>query len=171
MKNEYLPVDTDPREIADLGLVPMLECQSPFDPTALGDPDEQDDVDARWQVTLRDVARGEMAPRPWAPMTMEQIVAHERTRAPGDLTPSAWRQVCRAFQGRCAYCGDRVWPLIIEHFWPVSRGGLTSRNNILPACVPCNSTKSDREPLDWLLSTGRWAGFLARYRAAARRYE
>jgi 5-methylcytosine-specific restriction endonuclease McrA len=47
---------------------------------------------------------------------------------------------------KCQYCG-RVHPtegLTFDHVIPRAKGGLTNWENIVAACVPCNSRKGDR---------------------------
>lgn len=50
----------------------------------------------------------------------------------------------------CLYCGDPAEAA--DHFHPLARGGLHCVENIVPACQPCNSRKSDRDPAEWLAS-------------------
>jgi len=48
----------------------------------------------------------------------------------------------------CQYCGAQPGPdaLTIEHILPRSKGGLSSWENCVLACVPCNKQKADRTP-------------------------
>jgi 5-methylcytosine-specific restriction endonuclease McrA len=48
----------------------------------------------------------------------------------------------------CQYCGDCLpsEDLTFDHVIPRSRGGRTSWENIVTACVPCNKLKADRTP-------------------------
>lgn len=48
----------------------------------------------------------------------------------------------------CAYCGSRlaVSQFTYDHVLPRSRGGRTVWENIVTACVPCNSRKGNRTP-------------------------
>lgn len=48
----------------------------------------------------------------------------------------------------CVYCGsdDR---LTLDHIVPISKGGNNSRQNIVLACVHCNSQKRDIEVIKW----------------------
>lgn len=51
--------------------------------------------------------------------------------------------------GLCAYGCGRVatsW----DHVVPVSKDGETVPGNIVPACRPCNSSKSNGDPVPWL---------------------
>jgi len=60
----------------------------------------------------------------------------------------AWVKVYRADaftsqNGTCAYCCMRLrtGEATADHCTPVTRGGLTSKENIVVACQPCNSAK------------------------------
>ena len=45
----------------------------------------------------------------------------------------------------CQYCGSRD-DLTFDHVIPRSKGGLTTWENVVAACSPCNLRKSDRLP-------------------------
>ena len=49
----------------------------------------------------------------------------------------------------CCYCKDASAPLTIEHFLPISAGGLHVEHNLLGACERCNKSKSARDPEQW----------------------
>lgn len=77
---------------------------------------------------------------------------NQRARAAGlphGLTPEAWENVVADFGHRCAYCG-RHRRIILEHVIPISLGGGTIVDNVVPACASCNSKKANREPVAWL---------------------
>jgi 5-methylcytosine-specific restriction endonuclease McrA len=51
-------------------------------------------------------------------------------------------------RNRCQYCG-RVFSqaeLNLDHVVPLSRGGTSSWENVVCACIPCNSRKGNRTP-------------------------
>lgn len=50
----------------------------------------------------------------------------------------------------CLYCGDVTTDA--DHFQPLARDGLHCRENIVPSCGPCNGSKKDRDPMEWLAS-------------------
>lgn len=52
----------------------------------------------------------------------------------------------------CLYCEGPADSA--DHFNPITRGGLNCRENIVPACGSCNSSKNNREPIEFLLSVG-----------------
>lgn len=67
------------------------------------------------------------------------------------LTDKAVReQVWELTDGRCAYCDKHLRPFgtgsdsfVVEHVVPRSAGGPDNLANYVPACMACNSTKSD----------------------------
>lgn len=55
----------------------------------------------------------------------------------------------------CLYCGESDTPGHADHFIPLSRGGLHCVENIVPACVHCNTSKHAMDPYDWLAGLKR----------------
>jgi hypothetical protein len=79
------------------------------------------------------------------------ILAQERRhRNRGDfsLTDSEWEKTVNHFDNQCAYCGKRK-KLTFEHFVPFSKGGSFGKENIIPACNTCNSSKNDMDYYTW----------------------
>jgi 5-methylcytosine-specific restriction endonuclease McrA len=62
-----------------------------------------------------------------------------------------WYRMLLAYRHCCAYCGART-KLQVEHVIPLSRGGRHSIGNVVPACGPCNMSKSDRLLVEWKLN-------------------
>ena len=50
--------------------------------------------------------------------------------------------------GICVYCKCEPDKLVIDHIFPVSRGGKNEPDNLCVACVSCNSRKAARIK-DW----------------------
>ncbi len=50
----------------------------------------------------------------------------------------------------CTYCGAADEPLHCDHVVPASRGGSNEPENLTTACKPCNLSKHDRTPEEWL---------------------
>jgi 5-methylcytosine-specific restriction endonuclease McrA len=46
----------------------------------------------------------------------------------------------------CQYCGTVRTTLTVDHVIPRSKGGLSSWDNIVASCAPCNRRKGDRLP-------------------------
>jgi 5-methylcytosine-specific restriction endonuclease McrA len=55
------------------------------------------------------------------------------------------RAVFARDEWRCQYCGARS-NLTVDHVIPRSKGGLSSWENIVASCAPCNRRKGDRTP-------------------------
>jgi len=63
-----------------------------------------------------------------------------RLTADGAFTSQEWKDLIRAYDDRCAYCGGEA-PLEPDHRVALSRGGSNRIENILPACHRCNARK------------------------------
>ena len=69
-----------------------------------------------------------------------------------DLCPKLrnrrWRKSLHEFTGNsCIYCGKTSES--IDHVIPRSRGGLSITENCVPACLPCNGSKTDNDAFEW----------------------
>lgn len=88
--------------------------------------------------------------------------------ADNDLTPAEWAAI-QARWGGCAYCGASGIPLQRDCVQPISRGGRYTLMNVVPACAPCNASKSNGEVTSWLRRRRLdEAAFLLRYVAVQR---
>lgn len=54
-------------------------------------------------------------------------------------------------QGVCYYCNHQVGRdrLTMDHVVPISRGGQSTKGNIVPACKECNTKKNSLLPIEW----------------------
>lgn len=108
-------------------------------------------------------ARGKSTRKRWYLDNQETVRAiRHRYKArkrslPNTLTSQEWERCLSYFNHSCVYCGHQrgLFPttqLSAEHFIPLSYPNSpgTVVENILPACVLCNSTKQDIEPIEWL---------------------
>jgi len=66
-----------------------------------------------------------------------------------DLTPEQWATLQHLWGG-CAYCGADDRALQRDCVQPISRGGRYTLDNIVPACGPCNASKSNDEATSWM---------------------
>jgi len=60
------------------------------------------------------------------------------------LTYNQWMQTLEDYNYKCAYCGNDYY--ILEHFRPIRYGGGTTAKNCIPACIVCNTRKSNNTP-------------------------
>jgi len=64
------------------------------------------------------------------------------------LTAEQWAAILELYEGKCAYCG-KPGKMTMDHVIPVSRGGGTTADNVVPACQSCNSSKNARTLQEW----------------------
>ncbi|WP_179884286.1 HNH endonuclease [Bacillus toyonensis] len=65
-----------------------------------------------------------------------------------DFTEKQWKECTKYFNYACAYCGSDE-KLEQEHFVPVTKKGHFTKDNIVPSCRSCNSSKSNHDFEDW----------------------
>tara|TARA_B100000686_G_scaffold170834_1_gene178074 strand:+ start:2943 stop:3224 length:282 start_codon:yes stop_codon:yes gene_type:complete len=55
--------------------------------------------------------------------------------------------------GLCHYCGEKFsrGQLTMDHVVPLSRGGKSTKGNVVPACKECNNKKTTDIPVETLL--------------------
>lgn len=71
-----------------------------------------------------------------------------------NFTHQDWKNCLIYFGGKCAYCGctpRRNQRLTKDHLRPLSEGGTTVPENIVPACKSCNSSKGVEDFKVWLM--------------------
>jgi len=81
-----------------------------------------------------------------------QHVAREREKARALRKSLWWQQQVQA--GVCHYCRKHVGPaaLTLDHVVPVSRGGTSTKGNVVPACDACNKGKKFLTPAEQILA-------------------
>jgi 5-methylcytosine-specific restriction endonuclease McrA len=80
---------------------------------------------------------------------IDTLINREKSRA-RELRGSSWWKA-KISAGKCYYCGGRFKPsdLTMDHKIPLSRGGTSEKNNIVPACKECNNRKKYMLPSEW----------------------
>jgi 5-methylcytosine-specific restriction endonuclease McrA len=79
----------------------------------------------------------------------EQQAKREKEKA-RELRRSRWWQNIIA-KGLCHWCGG-IFPkeeMTMDHVVPITRGGVSSRGNLVPACKECNNRKKYLLPMEW----------------------
>jgi 5-methylcytosine-specific restriction endonuclease McrA len=76
-------------------------------------------------------------------------IRRERDKA-RELRASQWWKRKLA-KGVCGYCGRPTPPgeLTMDHIVPISRGGRSTKGNVIPACKTCNTKKKQLLPMEW----------------------
>lgn len=59
-----------------------------------------------------------------------------------DLQLYEWLEILKKYDYKCAYCRSEFE--VLDHIVPVSKGGGTTKNNVVPSCIYCNSAKHDQ---------------------------
>lgn len=81
-----------------------------------------------------------------------RILAHRRRakikRLPATLTVEQWETIKQCFSHECAYCGKKK-VLTQDHLVAVKNDGEYTRDNIVPACRSCNSSKKEKNFFSW----------------------
>ncbi len=72
-----------------------------------------------------------------------------KSMAGGSFTAYEWNKKILEYAGRCAYCGDIENNPTQDHVIPISRGGSSKIDNIVPACKRCNSSKGSKTLQEW----------------------
>ncbi|MGW6920881.1 HNH endonuclease [Streptomyces sp. NPDC054950] len=75
-------------------------------------------------------------------------LSQRRVRA----VPYSRSEVFARWSGRCAYCDAPAEHL--DHVQPVSKGGADEERNVVPACAPCNLSKTNLTLAQWAKSFG-----------------
>lgn len=72
----------------------------------------------------------------------------EKQKLEHNFTKKEWEECKKHFEYKCAYCGEKLL-LTQEHFIALHNGGEYTKNNIIPACRSCNSSKQDKDFFVW----------------------
>lgn len=109
----------------------------------------------------RGAASDSSAPPPFDPPPFPidtALLRREKDKA-RELRDSAWWKRKRS-SGICYYCGRKFPPqdLTMDHLTPLSRGGRSTKSNLVPCCKDCNNRKKNMLPLEW----GEYLGRLRR---------
>ena len=87
--------------------------------------------------------------KPFAYDLDEAQIKQERGKA-RDLRESQWWKR-RLAKGICYYCGKQIAPkeLTMDHIVPISRGGRSTKGNVVTCCKDCNNEKKYLLPIEW----------------------
>lgn len=79
----------------------------------------------------------------------EEEIRKEKEKARLLRASQWWKRKCA--KGICHYCGRHVpaRELTMDHIVPVSRGGKSTRGNVVPCCKECNTRKKSRLSMEW----------------------
>lgn len=72
----------------------------------------------------------------------------KKNKLASSYSEEEWSKCKNSFNNECCYCGEGK-PLAQEHFVPVDKGGPYVKENIIPACKSCNSSKINHDFFTW----------------------
>ena len=78
-------------------------------------------------------------------------IAREKQKAREMRKSRWWKELVHT--GKCHYCGKTFDPqeLTMDHVVPLSRGGASTKGNIVASCKSCNNDKTYLTPAEMLL--------------------
>ncbi len=76
----------------------------------------------------------------------------EREKAQKIKKTQWWQQ--KRERGICEHCGKKVNPseLTMDHIVAISRGGKSTKGNVVPSCKDCNNERKNLTPVEIILS-------------------
>ncbi len=82
----------------------------------------------------------------------EKTIRKEKDKA-RKLRQTAWWQK-QLDKGKCHYCEKKISrkEFTMDHVVPLSRGGTSTKGNIVVCCKECNNQKKSLTPVEMLLS-------------------
>lgn len=93
-----------------------------------------------------------------------KFISKERIRGmeEPDYTLQDWADAMIHFSGECPICGvkegrAKKTKFDRDHIVALSRGGKTTRTNIMPCCPKCNRGRGNRDILEWFRQQPTWS--------------
>lgn len=82
-------------------------------------------------------------------LDIDDHIRREKNKARELRRTQWWKRQCA--KGTCHYCGRTfaAKDLTMDHVVPLSRGGRSTRGNVVPCCKECNTRKKMNLPMDW----------------------
>ncbi|MBS3758084.1 MAG: HNH endonuclease [Desulfobacterales bacterium] len=79
----------------------------------------------------------------------DEHIRREKNKARQLRQTQWWKRQCA--KGICYYCGRKfaAKDLTMDHIVPLSRGGKSTKSNVVPSCKACNTQKKTKLPMEW----------------------
>lgn len=86
---------------------------------------------------------------PWGDEAKLKHIKAEKIKA-RELRASRWWKTLIA-SASCYYCEKKLAPseVTMDHRVPLSRGGRSTKGNVVAACKTCNNQKKNLTPVEW----------------------
>lgn len=94
--------------------------------------------------------QGQTPSKGLASMRKDALTRYWKGRPPRQVWRLLRQQVFLRDGWACVYCGKRTGTLTCDHVLPVSRGGSSTLDNLVTACLACNTAKATKTPEEWL---------------------
>lgn len=114
----------------------------------------------KWSRNNR--ARKNATTKAWVAANPHKIRAFSHKRyalqknAPGSFGANDITQLLEKQQRCCHYCNVHLTNgFEVDHYIPLSRGGTNEPSNIVLACMPCNRSKGNKLPADFIRALSR----------------
>lgn len=70
------------------------------------------------------------------------------------ITKQEWLEIMNSTNWTCFYCGEYIGGKnnknrTLDHIIPICKGGPHIKENLIPACKSCNSSKHNKMPFEW----------------------
>ena len=92
-----------------------------------------------------------------------KFISKEKIRAmeTPDYALKDWKDAMVHFGGCCPICGvtegrSKKSKFDRDHIVPISKGGKTVRNNVMPCCSKCNRGRGNKEIFEWFRKQPSW---------------
>jgi len=81
----------------------------------------------------------------------DEHIKKEKYKARNLRQSQWWKR--RLAKGICHYCKKKipVNQLTMDHIIPISRGGKTTKSNVVTACKECNNHKKNNLPIELII--------------------
>jgi 5-methylcytosine-specific restriction endonuclease McrA len=107
-------------------------------------PDKVRELYVNWVASNQERVR-ELRKR-WHTEHPEYRRFRHKVTSNSSFTFDQWLELLVEFNHQCAYCGRSDVPLTMDHRVAIVNGGHHTKDNIVPACRPCNSRKGAKDP-------------------------
>lgn len=125
-------------------------------------PDRMDDARQRWLSANPDKAKE--AKKLWKQSNPDAVrlskrVTESRRRvrameAGGKHTIQQLLELLFKQKHRCAICRCKLTEYHVDHVMPLAKGGGNGIDNLQILCPPCNRSKNDKDPIEFMQSRG-----------------